>query len=82
MRVYLDVEASGHRRSLQHSREASRGERCPSLRENMNGAVALPAGGGAVGASGGGGHLADIVAKVPNCPALIFLLLKNPTDDR
>jgi hypothetical protein len=26
--------------------------------------------------------LADIVAKVPNCSALIFLLLKNPTDDR
>jgi hypothetical protein len=25
---------------------------------------------------------ADIVAKVPNCSALIFLLLKNPTDDR
>jgi len=25
---------------------------------------------------------ADIVAKVPNCPTLIFLLLKNPTDDR
>ena len=25
---------------------------------------------------------ADIVAKVPNGPALIFLLQKNPTDDR
>ena len=24
----------------------------------------------------------DIVAKVPNCPAVIFLLSKNPTDDR
>jgi hypothetical protein len=25
--------------------------------------------------------LADFVAKVPNCSALILLLLKNPTDD-
>src|ERR1700730_12216537 len=25
---------------------------------------------------------ADIVAKVPNCPAPIFLLQKTPTDDR
>jgi len=43
MRVHLDVEASGHRRSLQHSREASRGERCPSLRdEHERGRWRLP----------------------------------------
>jgi hypothetical protein len=30
----------------------------------------------------GGPLWSDIVAKVPNCRALIFLLLKNPTDNR
>ena len=35
--------ASGQRRSLQHSREASRGERCPSLRdEHERGRWRLP----------------------------------------
>src|SRR5262249_52130166 len=33
MRMHLDVEASGHRRTLQHAGEARRCERCPSLRE-------------------------------------------------
>jgi hypothetical protein len=32
MSVHLDVEASRHRRPLQHSREAGGCERCPSLR--------------------------------------------------
>src|SRR6516225_8436891 len=32
MRVHLDIEASGHRRTLQHSRKAGSRERCPSLR--------------------------------------------------
>jgi hypothetical protein len=31
--MHFDVEASGHRRTFQHSREASDCERCPSLRE-------------------------------------------------
>jgi hypothetical protein len=31
--------------------------------------------------TGLGPRCADIVAKVPNCPAPIFLLQKNPTDD-
>jgi hypothetical protein len=30
MRMHLDVEASGHRCTLQHSREAGRCERCPA----------------------------------------------------
>jgi hypothetical protein len=33
----LDVEASGHCRSLQHSREAGRCEWCPSLRDEHEG---------------------------------------------
>src|SRR6516165_5502218 len=40
---FLDGEASRRRRSLQHSREASRGERCPSLRdEHERGRWRLP----------------------------------------
>ena len=41
--MHLDVEASGQRRTLQHSREASRCEGCPSLRdEHERGRWRLP----------------------------------------